>query len=119
MTDVVDALVRLLNEPTAIGDVFNIGSSEEISIEQLARLIIEKTSSTSPVLHVPYEVAYEVGFEDMVRRVPDVGKLEALTGWHAQHTLAEILDDVIDEVRSEVDQEPITATSGERLQQST
>ena len=119
VTDVVDALVRLLNEPTAIGDVFNIGSSEEISIEQLARLIIEKTSSASPVLHVPYEVAYEVGFEDMVRRVPDVGKLEALTGWHAQHTLAEILDDVIDEVRSEVDQEPITATSGERLQQST
>jgi len=119
VTDVVDALVRLLNEPTAVGDVFNIGSTEEVSIEQLARLIIDKTSSTSPVLHVPYDVAYEVGFEDMVRRVPDVSKLESLTGWHAQRSLAQILDDVIDEVRSEVSSEPITATSGERLQQGT
>jgi len=119
VTDVVDALVRLLNEPTAVGDVFNIGSSEEISIEELAALIIDKTSSTSPVLHVPYEVAYEVGFEDMVRRVPDVSKLESLTGWHARRSLAQVLDDVIDEVRSEVSPEPITAASGERLQQGT
>jgi UDP-glucose 4-epimerase len=119
VTDVVDGLLRLLDEPTAIGDVFNIGSSEEISIEQLARLIIDKTSSTSQILHVPYEVAYEVGFEDMVRRVPDVSKLEALTGWQAQRSLAQILDDVIDEVRSQARPEPITATSGERLQQGT
>jgi UDP-glucose 4-epimerase len=119
VTDVVDGLLRLLDEPTAIGDVFNIGSSEEISIDQLARLIIDKTSSTSQILHVPYEVAYEVGFEDMVRRVPDVSKLEALTGWQARRSLAQVLDDVIDEVRSQARPEAITATSGERLQQGT
>ena len=99
VTDVVDALVRLLNEPTAVGDVFNIGSSEEISIEHLARLIIDKTGSPSSIIHVPYDVAYEMGFEDMVRRVPDVSKLESLTGWHAQRSWTQILDDVIDEVR--------------------
>lgn len=119
VTDVVDGLLRVLDEPSAIGEVFNIGSSEEISIDQLARLIIDKTASTSQILHVPYEVAYEVGFEDMVRRVPDVSKLEALTGWRAQRSLAQILDDVIDEVRSQASLEPIRATSGERLQQGT
>jgi UDP-glucose 4-epimerase len=102
VTDVVDALIRLLNEPSAVGDVFNVGSSEEISIEQLAALIIDKTGSPSSIVHVPYDVAYETGFEDMVRRVPDVGKLESLTGWRAQRSLAQILDDVIDEVRSEM-----------------
>jgi UDP-glucose 4-epimerase len=117
VTDVVDALVRLLNEPAAVGDVFNVGSSEEISIEQLARLIIDKTGSPSSIVHVPYDVAYETGFEDMVRRVPDVSKLEALTGWHAKRSLAQILNDVIDEVRSEVAPGPTTPASGERLQQ--
>ncbi len=114
VTDVVDALVLLLNEPTAVGDVFNVGSSEEISIEQLAKLIIDKTASTAEVVHVPYEVAYEVGFEDMVRRVPDVSKLESMTGWHAQRSLDQILDDVIYEVRSEAE---LDANDG-RLQAS-
>jgi nucleoside-diphosphate-sugar epimerase len=115
VTDVVDALVRLLNEPSAVGDVFNIGSSEEISIEHLARLIIDKTGSPSSIIHVPYDVAYETGFEDMARRVPDVRKLESLTGWHAQRSLTQVLDDVIDEVRCEVGPGAVTATSGERL----
>ncbi len=102
VTDVVDALLRLLDEPSAAGDVFNVGSSEEVSIEELARRVIARTGSASTIDHVPYDVAYEVGFEDMVRRVPDVAKVHALTGWKVRHTLAEILDDVIAEVRAEV-----------------
>ncbi|MGC8627796.1 MAG: NAD-dependent epimerase/dehydratase family protein [Acidimicrobiales bacterium] len=95
--DVVDALVRLLDEPKAVGDVFNVGSSEEISIEELARRVIAQTGSRSTIVHLPYEVAYEVGFEDMDRRVPDVSKVEALIGWRPRHNLSEILEDVIAE----------------------
>ena len=101
VADVVRAVASLLDEPRAIGDVFNVGGSEEISIEQLATLIIDRTGSSSVIIHLPYEVAYEVGFEDMARRVPDVAKIRALTGWLAQRTLSDILDDVIEEVRAE------------------
>lgn len=101
VADVVDALIRLLNEPRAEGDVFNIGSSEEISIQELAQLIIARTASPSPITYLPYDVAYEVGFEDMARRVPDVEKISQLTGWRSQRNLAQVLDDVIAEVRSE------------------
>jgi UDP-glucose 4-epimerase len=102
VADVVDGLLRLLDEPRAAGDVFNVGSSEEVSIEELARRVIARTESPSEIVHVPYEVAYEVGFEDMARRVPDVAKVHALTGWEVRHNLAKILDDVIAEVRAEV-----------------
>ena len=101
VTDVVDALKRLLDEPRAEGDVFNVGSSEEVSIQDLAELIIAKTASPSSIIHLPYDVAYEVGFEDMTRRVPDVTKMGRLTGWRSEHSLAQILDDVIAEVRTE------------------
>jgi UDP-glucose 4-epimerase len=101
VSDVVDALVRLLNDDRAVGDVFNVGASDEISIEQLAHRVITATGSSSAVVHMPYEVAYEVGFEDMSRRVPDVTKLHQLTGWQAKRSLAEILEDVIGEFRAE------------------
>ena len=101
VADVVDALVRLLDEPSAIGDVFNVGSSHEISIKELAQFIVERTSSSSQIVQLPYDVAYEVGFEDMARRVPDTAKVANLTGWRATRSVGEILDDVIAEVRSE------------------
>ncbi|MGH9106481.1 MAG: NAD-dependent epimerase/dehydratase family protein [Acidimicrobiales bacterium] len=101
VADVVDALVRLLGEPRAEGEVFNVGSTEEISVHELAELVIERTGSRSQVVHLPYDVAYEVGFEDMARRVPEVGKLRRLTGWHATRELGEILDDVIAEAQAE------------------
>jgi UDP-glucose 4-epimerase len=101
VADVVDALVRLLDEPRAVGDAFNVGSSEEISIEGLANLIIASTGSSSSIVHLPYDVAYEVGFEDMARRVPDVAKIRALTGWHAERRLRDVLEDVIAEVQAE------------------
>jgi UDP-glucose 4-epimerase len=103
VADVVDALIRLLHEPRAEGDVFNIGSSEEISIQELAQLIINRTASSSSITQLPYDVAYEVGFEDMTRRVPDVGKLYQLTGWVSQRGLVQVLDDVISEVQAEVE----------------
>ena len=102
VADVVDGLLRVLDNPKAEGDVFNIGSSEEISIGDLASLIIAKTASSSIVALIPYEVAYEAGFEDMTRRVPDVTKVEALTGWQPKYKLNGILEDVILEARAEV-----------------
>ena len=64
-----------------MGDVFNVGAQNELSINELARPILAATGSSSPVVHVPYDEAYEEGFEDMERRVPDTGKVHALTGW--------------------------------------
>ncbi len=98
VADAVEALVRLLDEPGALGEVFNVGSTEEISIGDLALLVLERTGSSSPVVLVPYEVAYESGFEDMARRVPDTAKIHALTGWRAERTLADILDDMLAEL---------------------
>ena len=113
VSDVVDALVRLLNNDRAVGDVFNVGASDEISIEQLAHRVIAATGSSSAVVHMPYEVAYEVGFEDMSRRVPDVTKLHQLTGWQAKRSLAEILEDVIEEFRAEAVGEPAATRLGD------
>ena len=94
--DTVDALVRLLDAQGAIGDVFNIGSPEEISINALAQMIVDMTGSGSRVEHIPYDVAYEEGFEDMERRVPDITKISALTGWEPTRPLSEILTNVIE-----------------------
>jgi len=101
VADVINALIGLLDEPRAIGEAFNVGSSEEISIEELASRIIASTGSSSAIVHLPYDVAYEVGFEDMARRVPDVSKIQALTGWRAKRQLVDVLADVIAEARAE------------------
>jgi nucleoside-diphosphate-sugar epimerase len=99
--DVVGALLRLLEDPRAVGDVFNVGSVEEITIGDLATRVTAQTRSRSQLVYLPYEVAYEVGFEDMARRVPDVSKIRELTGWRAQRKLDAVLEDVINEVQSE------------------
>ena len=93
--DVTRALVALLDHPGAVGDVFNVGARNEVSINELAALVIRATRSTSSIAHIPYDVAYEVGFEDMERRVPDTGKLEALTGWRPERSLDDVIADVI------------------------
>jgi len=97
VADIVDALLRLLDEDRAVGETFNIGSSDEVSITELAKLIIEFTGSTSGVEFIPYSQAYEQGFEDMTRRVPDTAKLRALTGWAPRHSLDQILTEIIKE----------------------
>jgi UDP-glucose 4-epimerase len=93
--DAVSALIKLINEQKAIGEVFNIGSQEEISIEQLAKEIIGITGSKSTIEYVPYEKAYEEGFEDMQRRVPDTSKINKLIGFRPTFTLPEIIKDII------------------------
>ncbi|WP_214325879.1 NAD-dependent epimerase/dehydratase family protein [Nonomuraea sediminis] len=99
--DVVDALVRLLGEPNAIGQTFNIGSNEEVTILELAKQIGEMCGSNAGVRMVPYHEAYEPGFEDMMRRVPDTSKLRGLTGWVPQRNLRDILTDTISAARQE------------------
>jgi UDP-glucose 4-epimerase len=101
VADVVDGLVRLLDEPRAIGDVFNIGSNEEISIADLARRVVERAGSKSTISLIPYDQAYAAGFEDMMRRVPDTTKMRSLTGWAPTRTLDVILDETIAAARRE------------------
>ena len=95
--DVVRALVDLMaiGEP-AYGEVFNVGSQEEISILDLAERVGELTGSDSEIELIPYEAAYEAGFEDMPRRVPDITKIGGAIGWSPTHSLDEILSDVIE-----------------------
>jgi UDP-glucose 4-epimerase len=92
--DTIEALVRLIDTPRAVGEVVNVGNTEEISIEALAQLVKERTASKSPIAFIPYDQAYEPGFEDMMRRVPNVDKLHALTGFRPQTPLLEIIDRV-------------------------
>lgn len=94
--DVVRAIVELADEPRAVGQVFNIGSTQEISIGQLARRVVELTNSASPITLVPYDQAYEEGFEDMRRRVPDISKIGDLIDWQPQVNLDGILHRVIE-----------------------
>jgi UDP-glucose 4-epimerase len=90
--DTVEALVRLIDTQHSIGEVVNVGNTEEVSIEELAQLVKQRTGSESPIEFVPYDKAYEPGFEDMMRRVPCVDKLEALTGFRPRTPLTEIID---------------------------
>ena len=93
--DVVRAMVALINEPRAVGQVFNIGNGHEISIYDLAVRIKTMTGSASPIVKIPYDQAYEAGFEDMPRRVPDISKIRALVGYEPTVELDEILTRVI------------------------
>jgi len=92
--DTIEALLRLIPLERAIGEVVNIGSIEEVSIENLARIVKQRTNSSSPIHFVPYDKAYELGFEDMMRRVPCIDKLHSLTGFQPETSLAEIIDRV-------------------------
>ena len=98
--DSVEAVLRLVATPAAIGEVVNVGNTGEISIENLAQLVKQRTGSTSEIVYVPYDQAYEPGFEDMPRRVPALGKLKQLTGFTPSTTLNEIVDSVIDYFRN-------------------
>ena len=97
--DVADALIKLSQEPRAIGEVFNIGSSQEITILDLAKRVKRLTSSSSPIVLVPYDEAYEAGFEDMPRRVPDLAKIGQLIGYAPTIGLDDILHRVIAHTR--------------------
>jgi UDP-glucose 4-epimerase len=93
--DVVRAMVALIDEPRAVGQVFNIGNGHEITISDLAEKIRSLTGSQSDIVRIPYDEAYEAGFEDMPRRVPDISKVRALVGYSPTVELDEILTRVI------------------------
>jgi UDP-glucose 4-epimerase len=107
--DVVRALVGLLDEPAAVGDVFNIGGTQEISILGLATMVKELAGSDSRIVLVPYDQAYGAGFDDMQKRVPDTTKLRRLIGWAPVHTLDDILTETIAEARAEHEQLALAA----------
>jgi nucleoside-diphosphate-sugar epimerase len=97
--DVVRAMVALIDEPRAVGQVFNIGNGNEITIRELAEKVKKMTGSSSEIITVPYDQAYEAGFEDMPRRVPDIGRIHALVGYRPTVDLDETLTRVIEHFR--------------------
>lgn len=97
--DTVSAIAKLMETPGAVGDVFNLGSQEEVTIEELARRVITLTGSSSSITYVPYDQAYEEGFEDMPRRVPDITKIRKLIDFEPTMNLNEIITSVIDAQR--------------------
>lgn len=94
--DAVRGIIDLMSHKAAIGEIFNIGDGREISVEELARKIKNMTKSFSKIVNIPYEKAYEAGFEDMRRRVPDITKLQELTGYKPTVDLDEILSRTIE-----------------------
>ena len=99
--DVVRGMVALINEPAAVGQVFNIGNGKEISINALAAKVKQLTGSSSPIVRLPYDQAYEAGFEDMPRRVPDISKISGLIGYAPTVELDEIVTRVIEYFRQQ------------------
>jgi len=97
--DAVEGMLRLIDCPAAVNEVFNVGSTEETTIRQLAEQVRDAAGSHSPIVTVPYSEAYAAGFEDMLRRVPDVSKLERLTGFRPLTPLSEIISDVVADQR--------------------
>ncbi len=96
VTDVVDALDKLMGNPKAVGQIFNVGNSEEVTIRDLALLVREMTNSSSEIEYIPYERAYGPGFEDMQRRCPNINKIRTLIGYHPRIDLRGIIKSVID-----------------------
>ncbi|MFI5914829.1 NAD-dependent epimerase/dehydratase family protein [Dactylosporangium sp. NPDC051541] len=103
VSDAVRAMLALLAHPEAVGGTFNVGSAEETSILRLAELVIEQAASASRIELIPYDRAYGSGFEDMHRRVPDTGRLRALTGWTPRYGLLDVLGEMVAEARHERD----------------
>jgi UDP-glucose 4-epimerase len=101
VADVVRALLELVQRPAAIGQVINIGSPQEVRILDLAHRVRELAGSSSPIKLVPYDEAYESGFEDMPRRVPDLRKIAAMIGYQPRYSIDDILTQVIEYFRSQ------------------
>jgi UDP-glucose 4-epimerase len=99
VADVVGALLKLVVEPRAIGQVINIGAAQEVTIGDLARRVRDLAGSTSSIKFVPYDEAFDSGFEDMPRRVPDLSKARAMIGYEPRHSLDDILVQVIEHFR--------------------
>jgi len=92
--DAVRALLLVMESEQAVGQVFNVGNNQQISIMDLAKKVIELTNSKSEIIKVPYSKAYPEGFEDMQRRVPDISKIKMVLGWSPQIGLNQIVQDI-------------------------
>ena len=100
VADVVEAMCRLMATPEARGEVFNIGTDQEVTIHGLAEQVINAVGSNSEIQFIPYDQVYPEGFEDMLRRLPDVSKLDRVTGFRPRLTLRQIIDDILTEMRA-------------------
>jgi UDP-glucose 4-epimerase len=98
--DVIDAVIAVAFAENTIGKVINIGNNFEISINELAQKVISETGSSSEIVHIPYDEAYVDGFEDMVRRVPNIELIDKLVGWKPQRDLSTIIRDIAAEMRN-------------------
>jgi UDP-glucose 4-epimerase len=94
IADVIDAVMAVAFSTATVGRVVNVGNNFEISMNELAAKIIAQTGSSSEIVHLPYEVAYGAGFEDMARRVPNISLIKELTGWAPTRDLTQIIEDV-------------------------
>ncbi len=100
--DAVKAVIALSETDSTIGDYFNVGGVGEISIRELANTILERTSSSSKIKHIPYSEAYPEGFEDMQRRVPDISKIKKAIDWEPKHSIDSIIDSVAASIKLEL-----------------
>jgi UDP-glucose 4-epimerase len=100
VADTIRALVALMEEQPASGEIFNVGSQEQVSIRALADRVLAVTGSGSEIVFVPYDQVYEVGIEDMLHRIPSTEKIAAAVGWRPEHDLDRILADVVEHVRT-------------------
>jgi len=100
VVDVVSGMIGLMNSKAAYGEIFNLGSIEAISINDLAKKVIKHSGSTSPISYVPYHEAYNATFEDMRKRVPDISKIQNMIGYKPQYTLDDTIISIIDHYRS-------------------
>lgn len=101
--DVVDAMIKLIEHPGAYGEVFNVGHTKEISIYELAVLVKEITKSSSEIVFVPYDEAYEAGFEDMPRRLPDISKLQRIIGYRPTRDLPQMVEAIFAHERQQIE----------------
>ena len=100
VADTTRAIIGLVEEPAAVGEIFNIGTTQEVTIDDLAQRVKAMTGSSSEIVYVPYGQAYAPGFEDMDRRVPDIGKISRLIGWQPTLNLEQTLGQVISDRQS-------------------
>ncbi len=100
VADAVESIIRLIHTPAAVGEVINVGTDREVTINRLAEMVRDEARSESEIVHVPYNEAYAKGFEDLERRVPDPSKLARLTGFAFKRTLEDIIADVVADQRA-------------------
>ncbi|MFM7462643.1 MAG: GDP-mannose 4,6-dehydratase, partial [Actinomycetota bacterium] len=100
--DAVEGMMRIFFDDRALGQAFNIGGNGEVTISQLAEIVIAETGTGSKIEYVPYERAYPKGFEDTMRRIPDTTKIRQLNGWEPKRDLRKIIQDVAMQIRTEI-----------------